>query len=204
DHGPAVRTHRPVQVCHRTVGRRRNLSFSSKYLAARGRTGARAPLDHVRRPSGIVRAAPGREAAVGRGFRFSVRVRAARIGGDRALAREAEYFLRDVAPHAYRPRDHRRDRRASAYGRVEFLPGRPLEAGSVDRPDDLLDRVGVLRSAGEAAVHAPTPLPGNGGAPGARRHDDPGDAPGRSPRFPLQGQFGWLTVWGSPFKITAH
>ena len=40
DHGPAVRTHRPLPVCHRTVGRRRNLSFPSKYLAVRGRAGA--------------------------------------------------------------------------------------------------------------------------------------------------------------------
>src|SRR5271166_3015833 len=104
---------------------------------------------------------------MGRGLRVSVRVRAARIGGDRAVAREAEYLLRDVASHPYRARDHRRDRRASAYGGMEFLPGGPSEAGPMDRPDDLLDRAGVLRAHRQAAVHAPAPVPGDGGAPGA-------------------------------------
>ena len=34
---------------------------------------------------------------------------------------------------------------------------------------------------------------------------DVGDAAGSSPRLPVRpGQFGWLTLWGSPFKLTAH
>ena len=68
----------------------------------------------------------------------------------------------------------------------ELLPGRPLEAGAVDRPDDLLDRAAALRAHRQAAVHAPPAVPRLGSARGTRRHFDVGDAAGWSPRLPLQ------------------
>ena len=63
----------------------------------------------------------------------------------------------------------------------------------------------LLRAHRQAAVHAPPAVSRRGGAQGARRYAHAGDAAGRSSRLPLQpGQFGWLTLWGSPFKITGH
>ena len=61
-----------------------------------------------------------------------------------------------------------------------FYLADPLEAGTVDRPDDFLDRAAGLRSHRQAAVHAPPPLSRGGGAPGARRYLDAGDAAGWS------------------------
>ena len=76
----------------------------------------------------------------------------------------------------------------AAHGGVELLPDRPLEAGAVDRADDLLDRPAALRAHRQAAVHAPPAVPRRGGARGARRHLDAGDAAGRSPRLPLHAR----------------
>ena len=50
---------------------------------------------------------------------------------------------------------------------------RPLEAGAVDRPDDLLDRAAALCAHRQAAVHAPPSVP----RLGTRRYLDAGDAP---------------------------
>ena len=76
--------------------------------------------------------------------------------------------------------------RAAAHGGMELLPRRSLEAGAVDRPDDLLDRAAALRAHCQAAVHAPPAVPRLGSAQGTRRYLDVGDAAGWSPRLPLQ------------------
>ena len=86
-----------------------------------------------------------------------------------------------------------------------LLPGLPLEAGAVDLHDDLLDRSAVY-------IRIIKPLfllrrPYRIAEVRRERGDSttivmqPEDHPGF--RF-TPGQFGWLTVWGSPFKITGH
>ena len=159
DDGPAVRPHRALPVRHRAVGRGRHLSLSPSDLADRGRAGRRAPDHPVHRPAGIARAAQLHPGAVARPLRRAVDLLADRAGGDGAVAREAEDPLRDVAPHPHRARGRRRRGRAPAHGGVELLPDRPLEAGAVDRPDDLLDRAAALRAHRQAAVHAPPAVP---------------------------------------------
>ena len=117
------------------------------------------------------------------------------------VAREAEYQLRNVAPHPYRARGRRRCGWAAAHGGVELLPRRPLEARAVDRPDGLLDRAAALRAHRQAAVHAPPAVPVS------EVRKERGDTttlvmqPDGHAGFRFRpGQFGWLTVWGSPVQ----
>src|SRR6516164_7516559 len=56
----------------------------------------------------------------------------------------------------------------------------------MDRPHDFLDRVVALRTHRQAALHAPPTVSGVGGAQGAWRYLDLGDAAQRSPWLPVQ------------------
>ena len=121
--------------------------------------------------AGIARAAQLLEAPMARPLRRPVDYLADRAGGDGPVAREAgtsgtrpgtsrHIVLALVAVAAG----------AVAHGGMELLPRRSLEAGAVDRPDDLLDRAAALRAHRQAAVHAPPAVPRRGSAPGTRRH----------------------------------
>ena len=101
---------------------------------------------------------------------LAVDLLADRAGGDGAVASEAEDPLRDLAPHPHRARARGHRGGTAAHGGVGLLSRRPLEAGAVDRPDDLLDRAAALRAHRQAAVHAAPTVPRLGSAPGARRH----------------------------------
>ena len=95
--------------------------------------------------------------------------------------------------------------RGFAYGGVRLVPDRPLETGTVDWPDGVLDRTAVLRAHFQAAVDAPPAVSRYRSAEGSAATLQPYAAPGRPPRLQLHpGQFGWLTVGGSPFKIAGH
>src|SRR3984893_6804719 len=176
DDGPAVRPHGALPARHRAVGRGRHLSLSPPDIADSGRASHCAPDYPVRRPAGIGRAAQFHPGTVACPLRRPVDLLAARAGGDGPVAREVEYPLRDLAPLAHPVGGGGHCGWAGAYGGVELLPRRSLEAGAVDWPDDLLDWAAAICAHCQAAVHAPPAVPRLGSTQGTRRYLDFGDA----------------------------
>src|SRR5262249_56502171 len=85
-----------------------------------------------------------------------------------------------------------------AHGGFGLLHDRSVEAGTVDRPDDLLDRAAALRARLQAAVHVAAAVPGRRSAQGTRRQHDARDATRRARRFPLSPPPVWLAGRGGP------
>src|SRR5215831_7781948 len=91
-----------------------------------------------------------------------------------------------MAPHPHRARGSRGRGWCSTYGRLEFLPGRSVEAGAVDLLCSVLDRPASVHSYLQAVFHAPQAIPSCGSTKGARGFLDIGVATGWTHRVPFQ------------------
>ena len=128
-----------------------------------------------------------------------------RAGGDGGLACEAEAPLRNVAPHPPGARGRRRRRGDRAHGRLELLSRDPwkraLWIGLTIFALGLLLYVRIVKPL--FMLRRPYRI--------SEMRKERGDTwtlvmrPDGHSGFRFRpGQFGWLTVWGSPFKLSAH
>ena len=168
DDGPAVRSDRTLPLRHQALGRRRDLPLPPADLADRGGPGVRPPADHLCRAARAAGAARRWPRTAWRGGRGGVDRRAGPAGGDRAVARPLQDWLRALACQPHRAGAGGGGRRAGAHDRLEFLSGRPAQACAVDRPGAVLDRAAAVRACVQAAVHAAPALPYRRGAGRAR------------------------------------
>src|SRR5215475_5986443 len=93
-----------------------------------------------------------------------------------------------MAPLPHRARGSRDWGRCSTYCRLEFLPGRSVEAGFVDLLCSVLDRPAALYPYLETVFHAPQAVPRRGSTTGARGFLDIGVAAGWTRGVPLQAR----------------
>src|SRR5215475_12190232 len=93
-----------------------------------------------------------------------------------------------MAHHSHRAGGSRCGGRCSAYGRLELLSGRSVEARALDLFYPVLDRPTALHPDLQTAFHAAPAIPNRGSAKGTRQVLDCSDATGRTRRVPLQAR----------------